>query len=244
MQGMRRSRTTILYDALLEDPGLHSYSRAAHPARTPRLPVAAAAPRRDRPPSRRRERCGAPTATSLARPRPRRVQPRRPRPPTARSARRCRDSRRHLPRDPASSARSRVNCCNQETRLTTSSRRSAEWRPRTPCSSDVVRDPRAVAASMMTGKSRSRDLRVRREFFAERESRKLVEPGKAHGRDLLQRTRVRARAPAGELRADPARLEAHLREHQSEGGSVRRPLRAAPQRGASRRPGRRDRPRL
>jgi len=50
----------------------------------------------------------------------------------------------------------------------------------------VVRDPRAVAVSMMTGKSRSRAYATAYEFFAEREKRKLWS-SRALSRILLQR---------------------------------------------------------
>jgi hypothetical protein len=89
----------------------------------------------------------------------------------------------------------------------------------------VVRDPRAVAASMMVGKARNRSYATPDEFFGEREKRKLWS--------------------SRELRAHPPRLAPHLREHLARRpAAVRRSLRAAAQRGIAGGPGRGDRPRL
>ena len=63
----------------------------------------------------------------------------------------------------------------------------------------VVRDPRAVAASMMMGKSRSRSYATADEFFAEREKRKLW--------SSRQLSRILLRSPEYSHMRKPANFE-------------------------------------
>jgi len=181
MQGMRRSGTTILYDALLEDPGLHCFYEPL------------------------REDTETPGGGSGARETD-------PFAETRRLRREYRD--RHwpeldiaefnlggpghpeaeigpaLPEHCAGFLRTLLDrdepVLVKETRFYDKLEAIRELVPGDPVLVHVVRDPRAVAASMMRGKSRSRSYATADQFFAEREKRRLWS-SRALSRILLQR---------------------------------------------------------
>lgn len=181
MQGMRRSGTTILYDALLEDPELHCFYEPL------------------------REDTETPGGGSGA----------RESDPFAETRKLRREYRDHHwpgleiadfnlggPGNPAAEIGPDLpeHCAGflrtllqrdepvliKETRFYDKLEAIRDLAPDGAVLLHVVRDPRAVAASMMTGRSRSRAYASADEFFGEREKRKLWS-SRALSRILLQR---------------------------------------------------------
>jgi hypothetical protein len=181
MQGMRRSGTTILYDALLEDPGLHCfYEPFREDAETPgggsgaRTTDPFAETRGLRRAYRDEHWPGLDLAEfNLGGP----GNPEREIGP-------------EMPEHCAGFLRTLLDrdepVLIKETRLYDKLEAVRGLTPEDAVLVHVVRDPRAVAASMMTGKSRSRAYGTADEFFAEREKRKLWS-SRALSRILLQR---------------------------------------------------------
>jgi len=181
MQGMRRSGTTILYDALLEDPGLHCfYEPLREETETPGGGSGA--------------RATDPFAETRALRRAYRDEhwpdldlaefnlggPGNPE----------REIGPEMPEHCAGFLRTLLDrdepVLIKETRLYDKLEAVRGLAPEDAVLVHVVRDPRAVAVSMMTGKSRSRAYATADEFFAEREKRKLWS-SRALSRILLQR---------------------------------------------------------
>jgi len=181
IQGMRRSGTSILYDAFLEDPALRCfYEPLREDTETPgggsgaRATDPFAATRRLRREYRDRHWPGFDIAEfNLGGPGhpEREIGPEMP-------AHCAGFLRTLLDRDEP--------VLVKETRLYDKLEAISELAPGDAVLVHVVRDPRAVAASMMRGKSRSRSYATADEFFAEREKRKLWS-SRALSRILLQR---------------------------------------------------------
>ncbi|MEZ5155654.1 MAG: sulfotransferase [Solirubrobacterales bacterium] len=191
MQGMRRSGTTILYDALLEDPELHCfYEPLREDTETPgggsgaRETDPFAETRRLRLEYRDREWPGLDIAEfNLG----------GPGNPEA-------EIGPELPEHCAGFLRTLLSRDEQvmikETRFYDKLAAIRGIAPGETVLIHVVRDPRAVAASMMMGKNRSRAYGSADEFFAEREKRKLWS-SRQLSRILLQRPEYsRVRRPA------------------------------------------------
>jgi len=181
MQGMRRSGTTILYDALLEDPELHCFYE---PLREDTVTPGGGS--------------GARETDPFAETRALRRAYRDEHYPDRDIA----DFNLGGPGNPAAELGPELpeHCAGflrtlldrdervmiKETRLYDKLEAIRAIAPADTVLVHVVRDPRAVAASMMMGKSRSHSYSTPDEFFAEREKRKLWS-SRALSRHLLQR---------------------------------------------------------
>ena len=194
MQGMRRSGTTILYDALLEDPALHCfYEPLREDSETPgggsgaRETDPFAETRRLRLEYRDQHWPGLDIADfNLG----------GPGNPEA-------EIGPDLPEHCAGFLRTLLQreepVMIKETRFYDKLEAVRGIAPEDSVLIHVVRDPRAVAASMMMGKSRSRSYATADEFFAEREKRKLW--------SSRQLSRILLRSPEYSHMRKPANFE-------------------------------------
>ena len=194
MQGMRRSGTTILYDALLEDPALHCfYEPLREDSETPgggsgaRETDPFAETRRLRLEYRDHHWPGLDIADfNLG----------GPGNPEA-------EIGPDLPEHCAGFLRTLLQreepVMIKETRFYDKLEAVRGIAPEDSVLIHVVRDPRAVAASMMMGKSRSRSYATADEFFAEREKRKLW--------SSRQLSRILLRSPEYSHMRKPANFE-------------------------------------
>ena len=194
MQGMRRSGTTILYDALLEDPALHCfYEPLREDSETPgggsgaRETDPFAETRRLRLEYRDHHWPGLDIAEfNLG----------GPGNPEA-------EIGPELPEHCAGFLRTLLQrdepVMIKETRFYDKLEAVRGIAPEDSVLIHVVRDPRAVAASMMMGKSRSRSYATADEFFAEREKRKLW--------SSRQLSRILLRSPEYSHMRKPANFE-------------------------------------
>ena len=233
IQGMRRSGTTILYDALLADPELRCFYEPLREQDVTegggsgaREGDAFAETRalRERVPARalsRTSRSRSSTGAGRASP-PLEIETRLP---------------EHCPGAPSLPARAwRPPSRSRRPASTASSADVAELAPDAALV-HVVRDPRAVAASIIIGpatQAAPEALVARRDLQRADRPQALVQPRDLPG-DRWTAT-ARRRRGAERRRAHPARLEARLRAHlRGRPAPLRRPLPAAAQRGPARR---------